>query len=452
MRSVYFLIIYFPLHEVILRYLSLPDAAYFFVRQWPEIFLLLLFASLLMRQKPSQLVARPIHNPLPWIALFLLQSLALVFLTDGNDKVIGLGELYSLTRYILLFFIILLIQPSHNQIKFAVRLLLISALLQLFVGFLQIGLGENFIEYFKPVDYYSYVEQSERSFTSNRDNQRSYLIGTAGDFISFAYILSFGILILQCEKKSAKTTFALIALYSILFLSGSRTIFLGTLFTHAVLAIWLSAGGRKIFYSYFLTSAAALSFVFLSYISQNSTYSYTGYASLFNPRFFEALMNQRLGVIVYIIPEYILSGDFLTGLSPDRYHLVNHISAEYPFIPKILLATLTGTVEDIYLVCLWLYYGTFGYFCLYQIYWNLLKATKYLRANSASNLGVIGLGCLIYFIFFNLGNQAAENRIFSFNFWLLVGLMTVSLRQTYSALQKVQAPLGSAMLSVNSRR
>lgn len=423
MKIIYFLIIYYPVHELFLRYIGASGTSLFLLRQWPDFLtVLLLLTVFLYRATQTSLSLR--HTSLiPWVFFFAIYSIGLTLVIQDNSNAIAFSNMFVLLRFTSIFWAIVLIEPSSREMARVVYLIAISVTVQAFLGWAQFFMGGAFLEAFKPADYASIVDGLERSFTTNRAIDRRILIGSMGDFISFSYFIAIGIFVtFMSPNRSWRTAVRLIMLYSVLFLAGSRTVFLCAVVAPLAFWAWKSSLERRLFYTVVSPPLIVIVFFFLQSFVGSAEYDYDTFAAIFSPRILESLMNQRLGVVVFIVPEYIASNDFLLGLSPDFVYAVDHISSEYRSVPQILLATLTGTIEDLYLVCLFLYYGLIGFSLLVIIFATLWKTCRAVYYSDMRIIGGLGILLLISSIFFNVGNQAFENRAFSFYFWLIMGL------------------------------
>lgn len=154
---------------------------------------------------------------------------------------------------------------------------------------------------------------------------------------------------------------------------------------------------------------------------------------IFTPDYIEQAMNQRLGLVVYILPVFLLTTRSLIGFSPDKHYFVEYVGELGLPIPTILLEVLAMVLEDVYWVAIYIYYGLIG-----TVFWGSYIVTigRTLRESIGFSVETqcaavcrTALLLLLVSVPLNLVNQAYEVRAFSFYLWLFCGLALVSMRQ-----------------------
>ena len=233
------------------------------------------------------------------------------------------------------------------------------------------------MEFFKPVDYSSSITGIERSFTSNREAASRTLIGTTGDFVSFSYMMALGVMTTYFSKINKNLKFVLCLLFLLLlFMAGSRTVVLGTIIAMALFAWFESRIDKQVLVLLLLMLCLTPIAWLMEDYTQLRVYSYEGYLALFDKRTLESLLNQRLGVQLYVIPEFIRSGDFLLGLSPDRFFISDRVGIDYTGVPIVLQRVLPEVLEDVYPSALFIYYGLPGLTLTIVIVTKLYRMAK----------------------------------------------------------------------------
>ena len=236
MRLIYFLLLYYPFHELFLKLSGSSGASLFLLRQWPDICIFLMYSLAAATRFARRTQFGERWRGL-WVIGFLLWAIVISVATQGNNLGVALSEIYVLFRFVALYGLIALLQPSASEVRSIVGLLIFSAATQALLGCIQLIGGPQVMEFFKPVDYSSSITGIERSFTSNREAASRTLIGTTGDFVSFSYMMALGVMTTYFSKINKNLKFVLCLLFLLLlFMAGSRTVVLGTIIAMALFA------------------------------------------------------------------------------------------------------------------------------------------------------------------------------------------------------------------------
>ena len=429
MRLIYFLLLYYPFHELFLKLSGSSGASLFLLRQWPDICIFLMYSLAAANQGLRGGLSLEKGGVASWVIGFLLWAIVISVATQGNNLGVALSEIYVLFRFVALYGLIALLQPSASEVRSIVGLLIFSAATQALLGCIQLIGGPQVMEFFKPVDYSSSITGIERSFTSNREAASRTLIGTTGDFVSFSYMMALGVMTTYFSKINKNLKFVLCLLFLLLlFMAGSRTVVLGTIIAMALFAWFESRIDKQVLVLLLLMLCLTPIAWLMEDYTQLRVYSYEGYLALFDKRTLESLLNQRLGVQLYVIPEFIRSGDFLLGLSPDRFFISDRVGIDYTGVPIVLQRVLPEVLEDVYPSALFIYYGLPGLTLTIVIVTKLYRMAKVVHRNLDHALGGISMVVVMAMVLYSFGNQAIENRIFSFHFWLIIGLAASNLK------------------------
>lgn len=427
MKIIIFIAIYLPLQEFLLKWLPVGDSVFFFLRQVPDFLLLALFLVLAVRRIIHNGTFKIIGRGLDlYVGAFVLWAFAISVFTPGSDFSVNFSEIYTLLRYSVLVYCIQLLEPSDEQIKLLLHWILVSVLLQVAIGFLQYFGGISVRDFLAARDYSSAISGVEKVFTGAREEGKNNLMGTMGDNINFAYLMSIGVFVCAAIVDRKVMKLVLITMFFVMLLfSGSRTIFVSTALVYLSYLIWLrNVGVRNILIVSFALFLAAL-FLILRDVALTMEYDYSSFWALFRSEIMINLMNQRLGMFVFFLPELVLNGDFIFGLSPDRYYIAEIATHQYESVPLILLAVFDKVFEDFYWVALLAYYGLIGLSLWVLFFVKVgLHVKPLLRVDSktARNVGFVVVMLLILTIPLNMANQAFESRYFSFYLWLFIGL------------------------------
>lgn len=426
MNVIIFVAIYLPFQEFILKWIPVGDGVFFFLRQVPDLLLLGLFIALLSKRLvvvgKVPVIGRGVDF---YLGGFLVWAIAISLATTGSNGAVNFSEVHTLLRYSVLLYCIQLVQPTSKEIRLLLHIILYSVLFQAVIGAVQFLGGAPARDFLAARDYASAISGVEKVFTGARDEGSNNLMGTMGDNINFAYLMAIGVFLgtaLWCNRRFRHLM--LVLLFVMLLFSGSRAIFISTLVVFLLYVLWVRNREMRnvLLLSIFLF--LGMSFLVLREIALTMEYDYSSFWALFRSEIVTNLMNQRLGMVVFFLPELVASGDFLLGLSPDRFFIAQ-VAHQYGSVPPMLLTVFEYVFEDFYWLAMLSYYGTIG-FGFWVLFLGSLGsfARPLLRAEDSvsRSVGFMALMLLLLTIPLNMANQAFESRYFSFYLWLFVGL------------------------------
>lgn len=400
----------------------------FFLRASVDILFVVVFIYALLRSVTEKSVWRLSGTGYEKVFfLFFIYSIFISAVAVKSNLGVNAAEILVLNRFVFLALIIPMIVNSERRIARLQNFIWIMILIQALIGLAQQIGGQAVLSMFTPSDYSNVLSGSDRSFTSGRGYERKMLIGTVGDFISFGYVLAFGVLMQLSKKRlSTKVVLSVLALLLMIFLTGSRTIFLCVTLTLIGYTFFsLSQKGRLIFSVGALISLSPLLLVLYKIASQTD-YTGTSFLALFRPEFIEVLMTQRLGHALLYFPEFLFDPNVIFGLSPDKYFAANYASTTYgDVLPYVFLATFAETLEDFYPVALVTYYGIVGSGLFYLFHYKIFSAAWQDRDSEDQTLSIASRQVLFGLAlahFFSLGNQSFENRSWALLLWISVGV------------------------------
>jgi len=357
---------------------------------------------------------------------FLIYSVVISIITQSSSLGVNAAEIFVLNRFIFIALTVPLLASSEKDVQRLMLFVWAMILLQLLIGAVQFIGGPPVIDIFRPNDYSNVMAGTDRSFTSNRGLDRSMLIGTVGDFISFAYVMCFGVLLLLAKKVlRIRDIVALTAFLSFVFLSGSRTIFLCT-FTIIVLTLLYRMPLHWRLFSFsgiFIVTIPLIGILFD--VAAAMEYQGTSFWALFRPELLSSLMNQRLGHALLYLPKFLTDPNSFFGLSPDRFYVADYVNQVYTSeLPYRFLYSFADTVEDFYPSALISYYGIFGASIFYLMQLKLFTHAVKTSSDQNEVLAQTSRLVLLLIITLNLlsfGNQSFENRGLSLLFWITIG-------------------------------
>ncbi len=423
-----FIAIYLPFEEFILKWLPVTDRTYALLRQFPD-FALLFLAVLLLLHRVSTGKAIPlIGGVADWIfVLFFSWSLATIIFNPEADLFIEFANIKALLRYVLLIYIVLMINPSQLEIERLFKWLTYAIIAQIIVSVIQFVGGISVRDFFAARHVDEGVGGIRKMFTGDRFSERNDLVGTMGDTISFGYFMLLGLVLLLFGANGKKIKLlASTLLVVLIFYSGSKAIFIVSLAFCAGYFVRRYGWLKFTSYSILLLPAILLGL----YLSLSS--EYLSAASVAFERLMEGMMNSRLGIIVYLIPDVFFTANGLFGFGADRFSFTEYVISTMPATPSVLISVLPKVLEDVYWAALYIYYGLIGlslWSCfLLTIYARVGKLMKYQNFIDRRT-SLIASSLLLVSIPLNFLNQAYEARSFSFYLWLFCALAILQNRK-----------------------
>ncbi|MGV0817249.1 hypothetical protein [Martelella sp. AMO21009] len=436
MYIIYFFAFLVTTQETIFALLGLSGGTLFLARAAVDLSSVVLFVlaatAATLRSRTISLSGIRYERP---FMLFFCYSIVISLISTQASLLTNGSEIFVLNRFVFLAMALPYVVNSDQKVQRLLRFLFVLIIFQATIGILQLLGGPSVIDLFKPNDYSNILTGDARSFTSNRSLSRRMLIGSMGDFISFGYMMLFGMIFAIARLKRGPGTVALLLMFlALVFFSGSRTIFLAAL---VLLTLYLFSRARvawRVMMVLIILLIAPIVLNIFSQMAASTTFEYTSFLGIFNPKFIDALLNQRLGHVVLYLPKLLGDPMALIGFSPDRRLVEQYVLENYgQQLPYIYLATFYHTLEDFYPIALLSYYGLIGTALFYLAQYRIFAGAKAGRKSDNPLLaqparivfwGIIGINILSF------GNQSFENRGLSFMFWLSVGLYASAIKCT----------------------
>ena len=448
LRPTFFLTVlawYLPLEELILKALPISDTALLLMHQLPDLLIIVGFVCLAVRHALN-------HGSLPLIGgkvdFALVSFLCLAGLSIGfnhANPTFALVQLKAFLRYVPLMYVVLMLKPTSADLKAFLTAIFSGAMIQATLGICQLFGGIPARDFLAARSTQDAVAGFRADFTGARFEGVNNLIGSMGNTINYGmfFVVVFVCwLVFRMEDKLTHWLVTL-ALFIPIYLTGSRSVVIAAIL--ALIVQQVMTHGRK----RALAITFALVFVTASLLTlglqQNSISSGAdrGYASrtrffaMFTSSYVEEAMNQRLGMVVYLIPQFAQRGHVLLGYSPDKNIFLSAVADQFTGIPTILLLVLDAILEDVYWLALLIYFGIMG-FALFVIYmWLLYRRVagywRRLPRRFETKFCFAALILLIVTIPLNCFNQAFTVRQFSFFLWTTCGFALCSAR-SYRAL------------------
>ena len=426
MPLIYILGFYLPLEEFILKWLPVSDQAYLMLRQLIDLIVFSMFALLVLKRLFTGRSVPVIGRGCDVLLFLFLACAALTSLLNHADVALSIANIKALLRYILLIYIILLLDPTEKQIIRLLRWIGAAIIGQLFIGIFQYAGGFAARDFLAARHVSDNVAGIATDFTGDRFEDINDLMGTMGNTIAFGMFLLVGISMWLVSHRLGRLRYWLgfFLLFIPIYLTGSRSVVLSALFLLLVnygLVFNFTKLARKIL----LLVPLVIPFLFLSdYLID--TENHKSFSYIFTPDYIQEALNQRLGILVYLGPHISFSSHSLLGYSPDKFIFIDFVHAHLKMVPQILVDVLEYVIEDVYWVALFIYYGWVGLIIwglfLFQIWKKLTFIREQFISPTLMHLSSTALLLLIVSIPLNFLNQAFEVRAFSFYLWLICGL------------------------------
>jgi len=423
------LVVYLPLEVFILKWIPVSDIGYSLLRQIPDLLVFGLMSSLLLARLVEARFSPMIGGKVDlYLFLFIFWAFVTLLLNPGADTFLGFANIKALLRYVLLVYIILLLNPNKNQIDALVRWFWAAIIIQLFFGFFQLIGGFPVRDFLAARSTTEGIGGITKNFTGDRFEDRNDLMGTMGDTISYAYFLLIGFVfwIVKNSINGRKVWLLSLIFVILIYLSGSKAVFLTSVMVLMGYLFWQYSFKRILIWcALIFPSVLIIAGIFIS--TDNIAEVQTSSSHLL-----EGMMNSRLGVITYILPKLLFSPHNIIGFSPDKYFFTEFVTVNFPAVPFILIAVLPHVLEDVYWVAMYVYYGMIGFalwlFFLVAFY-KRISGSLGLLSFYDNYLTKVAIVLLLTTLPLNLLNQAFEVRTFSFYLWLFCGLALVQRRQ-----------------------
>ncbi|WP_263808571.1 hypothetical protein [Salinibacter sp.] len=439
LQIIYFLVMYLPLEDFLLKWIPVPYPVYLGLRQMSDVLVLVAVAITIGIRLRSTRRFRIIGRGADlFLGAFVVLALGTV-VARGGDVLITVLNLKALLRYVLLMYILLNLRIERTEVYTFLRLIYVSLGIQLVVSLAQLVGPVSVDQFFFPRVRDTEVAGVQFKSTAYKEAERGYIFGTMTNTISYGGFLLVGLatyVTRYIRNRRDLFYWGTVAVFLFLaYMSGSRAV---------TFAVVLLVGGDHYFSGEtgrFLKTNALIFFplallIVLSGVNLTDLHVF----EIFSAEYLRIAMKQRLGILLDVLPQFLSElrvVDVLFGLSPDRT-ILNRFVADMTEVPAVLIGNV-AVIEDVYWAALPVYYGVlglalFGGFLL-LIFGQVYRIARWGKELLERRLARIALLLLVVAIPLNLIAQYFETRQFSFYLWLMVG---VSLSFTYTRIVKDQ--------------
>lgn len=425
-RVVVGLAFYLPLEDFLLKWLPVSDFVYLALRQVPDLLVLAavgaVITSRLVTGERIRLVGRGVE-----LALGALIAVAFVavWMNEGSPLA-ALLNLKALLRYVLVLYVLFNVPLTEERVRNVFRALAATVGIQLVVAGIQWAGGVEVAQFFLPQTAGASVGGLDLHFAATWEAEKGRVFGTMGQTVGFAGLMIVGLALWVSTQgqRSLRYWLGILVFLVALYLSGSRAglftgivVVLGHQFLVGRLKLSLAAG----------LYGAALAAVIVALVGVRLAESEVFF--VFTERYVEIARNQRLGVVLSILPEFVRDAGTvrtLFGFSGDPSVVEGFIASMFN-APRTIVRRV-GMVEDVYWGALILYYGVFGCGMMAYVVGRLGYEVGKVRrwASPVDRLpreaATVALLLLLAAIPLNLVGRAFEVRQFAFYLWAVVGL------------------------------
>ncbi len=429
MALIKFLIIYLPFEAFLLKWLPVSDQMYLLLRQVPDFLVFGLAGMLLLGKLSSSKRILIIGGSVDvYIFLFIGWAFITIMLNPAADLLTGALNIKALLRYVLLIYILLILNPTEKQIENLIKYFWIVLLAQVVIGILQLFGGVTMRDFLAAKNVYEGIGGFTKQFTGDKFEGVNDLMATMGDTVSYAYFLLIGLVIWITKKpsKQMKHWLMILLFMLLIYFSDSKSVFLTSILVLVFYLAHLYHWKKVLLCGMFVLPVSIFFFWILIPSSLVSEIINDG------DRLLVGLMNSRLGIFAYILPKVFLTYQNIIGFSPDKYFFAEYVSLNFSSVPSILVVVLPNVLEDVYWAAMYVYYGLIGFGFWLLFLFSLHKRInrfKHMDSGYTAYISLVATTLLLVAIPLNFLNQAFEARSFSFYLWLFCGLALVQRRR-----------------------
>ena len=421
---------YLPLEDFLLRWLPLPQGVLVTIRQVPEglVWLVALGAAALhlANHGSIRVIGRRIDR---YLIGFIAVAVATIFL-NGADVVKVALHLKALLRYIPLIYALIMLAPNDTQLSRIPRVVVAAFGIQAAVGIAEWIGGQPARSFFSVIHAWGGYSFSNASVTMIRFWEGYDLTGTMPRPIAYGYFILVGLVvwIVQNEKRPLRYGAGVALALLLTFLSHSRMAVFGAVLVVVMHQVALRGVRKTVWLTMLL-----LPLVAAITLSMGSALTQDLYIlDVFSREYWEhALLTNRLGLVVYILPYALDGGITLLGYSPD-VGIVAAAVAEHFRLPEVVASIFVWILDDVYWLALLLYYGFVGFTCFVLFFGKLtalvIRLYRLATDGYSKQYALIAWLLLLLAVPLNGINQAFQIRQFAYYLWLFVGVAIVAAR------------------------
>jgi len=433
---IYFLVVYLPLEEFIVKWLPVSDHVFLWARQLPDALVLLVLIWAAGNHQRFRFRVPRIGGLADYALVLFIATTIISALINHADPAAAAVNIKALLRYVTLVYTLLALRPTPNEVQRLFHLLLLSVGLQVAIGVIQLLGGVNVRDFLGGRNTLQTLMGFQTRFTGTRYEGVNDLMGTMGNTINFAMFLLVGLAVWMVRHRGRLLRFwsGVFVLLWLILLTGSRSAFL-VAFLLVAFHQFAHYPRHSTVVSISVLAAFSMVFTQAPVLQQLSNLSNFDFAFMFTPEYVEMAKHQRLGVLLYVLPMWLHGPHFLFGYGPDKSVFIQaFIDSSFRLMaPDSLAGSLSGVIEDVYWGALLVYYGIVGVFLFLTFYFSVARRVyRFVRFPNLSvlqQIGEVSWLLILASLLLNMLNQAFEIRQFSFYLWLFIGLSIYFQRQ-----------------------
>ncbi len=431
---VYFLLVFMPFENLILKFIPGPDMFYTVASFVSEILIYLTLGLVLVRRMWS---GEPLRKTPIDIFFILFLIVALLSILVNESPLFGsLVNIRVLIRYIFLFYLVSNLDFSPAQVSGMVRLIIVLGIIEVLIGALQFVVGEPLNQFLLPRQSEFNIAGIGRGFVLvNQGREIGAIFGTLGDTLFFALFM---LIVLAAYLSTIERLLAVhFIFWGVIFLAVNFAYARAVAFAILVMLLWfynVRYGLSKLLVRLFPLITLSLLLLLSNVIGQKTNYIHPdkeevsiveNLMGVFTKEYIRLAQNSRLGAVLDI-PPTVLANRPILGYGPDETATIERLNASSPsYLHKTLKSS--GGFEDVYWAAMLAYYGIIGVILWILMFHALYRFARRVYENSSEKVArgiAITMICLVIvsiaLLFFY---RILEFRIFSFYFWLLAGLL-----------------------------
>lgn len=455
MRFIKLLVLLVILQEQILKYIPVPLSIYHYLRQLPDVLVVCGALVALIRANSGRIggVPKALNAITIALAAFFIFSVAVsLFSSPPANLVFELLNVKALLRYTLLIYIVRSLDYSDSDFEGLYNFFFKLLILQIVLGVFQLLGGLEIRELLSSRHMIDGFVGDVQGNSQSRFREANHLIGSMGDNISYGYFIIVCVAVYLSNIKKLDLEGWVVILISAIFLfySGSR----GVILLLPILLLYkisLKNGAVSNLKLIFTATILLFPLLFIIYIlgTKLGGDNNRAFGFIFTSEYIYVAMNQRLGIVLDLLPQLLQDVNVIFGFGPDKYNFADYAINTYVSSNPILIGYLPHVLEDVYWVALLVYYGPIGtllwLYVLYLLFRQAIDASRNKHNHNTRRAGRLVLMLLIVAVAGAFINPVFEIRVFSFFLWLFAGFL-------YSADRKVsRTPRKRATPSLRAR-
>lgn len=326
--SLAFLMFYLPFEPFLLKWIS--DDIYLYARYFSEILIYLLVVVVFWKFISGQIKLR--QSPIDVIFILFLIALvasALVNFVPPTYAVLGIRQII---RFILLFFVVIYLNPTDKWIKSLVYIMFIILGFEVLLGVGQVFFGEMLDSFLLPSEARTFGEIQLTSGTVQFWDHGQRIFGTLGRYDRLGTFMAFFMLIIvsmlyepKLRKYRSLLIYLLILAIPMLAMTYSRSAWFGFVLGFLFIAIWAKKD-RRVMWAVGIAIAAILGYLAITGLVVSNLIDVSDQSVI--DRFFEAFSYERwrgeyygLGRLYWIVQTIItvIPAAFIFGHGPATF-------------------------------------------------------------------------------------------------------------------------------------